>query len=62
VWRGGPMFYADTVGLGEVVSAINRYNQLPNGEPWVPAPLLARLAAAGESFSSFDSSNSGSAS
>jgi 3-hydroxyacyl-CoA dehydrogenase len=62
VWRGGPMFYADTVGLGEVVSAINRYNQLPNAEPWVPAPLLARLAAAGESFSSFDSSNSGSAS
>jgi 3-hydroxyacyl-CoA dehydrogenase len=62
VWRGGPMFYADTVGLSEVVSAINHYNPLPNGEPWVPAPLLARLAAAGESFSSFDSSNSGSAS
>ena len=62
VWRGGPMFYADTVGLGEVVSAITRYNQLPNAEPWAPAPLLARLAAAGESFSSFDSSNSGSAS
>ncbi len=62
VWRGGPMFYADTVGLGEVVSAITRYNQLPNAEPWPPAPLLARLAAAGESFSSFDRSNSGSAS
>jgi 3-hydroxyacyl-CoA dehydrogenase len=62
VWRGGPMFYADTVGLGEVVSAITRYNQLPNATPWPPAPLLARLAAAGETFSSFDSSNSGSAS
>jgi 3-hydroxyacyl-CoA dehydrogenase len=67
VWRGGPMFYADTVGLGEVVHAINRYGslshgRLPNAAPWSPAPLLARLAATGESFSSFDSPTSGSAS
>jgi 3-hydroxyacyl-CoA dehydrogenase len=67
VWRGGPMFYADTVGLGEVVNAINRYSglshdRIPNATPWSPAPLLARLAATGESFSSFDSSTSGSAS
>jgi 3-hydroxyacyl-CoA dehydrogenase len=67
VARGGPMFYADTVGLGEVVNAINRYGRLaegrlPEGAPWTPAPLLARLAAAGESFSSFDRSTSGSAS
>ena len=62
VWRGGPMFYADTVGLGEVASAITRYSQLPESEPWALAPLLARLAAAGESFSSFDRTNSGSAS
>jgi 3-hydroxyacyl-CoA dehydrogenase len=62
IWRGGPLFYADTVGLGEVVSAIRRYNQSPNAKPWPPAPLLVRLADAGESFSSFDSSNSRSAS
>ncbi|MEA3180184.1 MAG: 3-hydroxyacyl-CoA dehydrogenase [Gammaproteobacteria bacterium] len=62
IWRGGPMFYADTVGLSEVVSAITRYNQSPNANPWPPAPLLVRLADAGESFASFDSSNSGSAS
>jgi 3-hydroxyacyl-CoA dehydrogenase len=62
VWRGGPMWYADTVGLGEVVSAIKRYSQLPNAPAWEPAPLLARLAAAGDTFASFDSSNSGSAS
>jgi 3-hydroxyacyl-CoA dehydrogenase len=62
VWRGGPMFYADTVGLGEVVRAITRYSRLPNTEPWAPAPLLVRLATAGESFSSFDNSSSGSAS
>jgi 3-hydroxyacyl-CoA dehydrogenase len=56
IWRGGPMFYADSVGLSEVVSAITRYGQC------APAPLLVRLAEAGESFSSFDRSNSESAS
>jgi 3-hydroxyacyl-CoA dehydrogenase len=62
VYRGGPMFYADSVGLGEVANAINRYSRLPNAQPWTPAPLLTRLAAAGESFESFDSrSTSGSA-
>jgi 3-hydroxyacyl-CoA dehydrogenase len=55
IWRGGPMFYADTVGLTEVLSALTRYRLSP-------APLLVRLAGAGESFSSFDRSNSGSAS
>jgi len=56
IWRGGPLFHADSVGLGEVVAAITRYRQ------FAPAPLLVRLAAAGESFSFFDRSNSGSAS
>jgi len=46
-FRGGPMFYADTVGLSEVANAISHY-----GRP--PAPLLTRLAAAGESFAAFD--------
>jgi 3-hydroxyacyl-CoA dehydrogenase len=55
VYRGGPMFYADTVGLSEVVNAINRYGRSPDGQPWTPAPLLARLAAASESFATFDS-------
>ena len=61
-WRGGPMFYADSVGLDEVVGAIHRYAQIAGAGFWTPAPLLARLAAAGESFSSFDSSTSGPAS
>jgi len=51
IWRGGPMFHADSVGLSEVVSAITRYEQ------FAPAPLLVRLAEAGESFSSFDRSH-----
>jgi 3-hydroxyacyl-CoA dehydrogenase len=45
--RGGPMFYADTVGLPSVVAALRRFH----GPDWEPAPLLARLAAAGERFS-----------
>jgi 3-hydroxyacyl-CoA dehydrogenase len=57
VWRGGPMFYADTVGLAEVVSAMNRYARGVNPAQWKPAPLLAKLAAAGATFSSFDLSN-----
>jgi 3-hydroxyacyl-CoA dehydrogenase len=55
VWRGGPMFYADTVGLQELVSAIKRYARGANAEAWTVAPLLARLAASGASFSSSDS-------
>ena len=47
--RGGPMFYADTVGLKAVLDRVHRYrNQL--GDHWRPAPLLERLAAAGQTF------------
>jgi 3-hydroxyacyl-CoA dehydrogenase len=53
--RGGPMFYADTVGLTEVVSAIRRYSRGVHPQPWTPAPLLEKLAADGSSFASFDS-------
>ena len=49
------MFYADTVGLTEVVSAIRRYATGLHPEPWQPAPLLEKLAADGSSFASFDS-------
>jgi 3-hydroxyacyl-CoA dehydrogenase len=53
--RGGPMFYADSVGLTEVVAAIRRYAQGLHPKPWTPAPLLEKLAAEGGSFASFDS-------
>ncbi len=50
--RGGPMCYADTVGLFNVVQAMKRFakNPLDDGEFWQPAPLLARLVAEGKSF------------
>jgi 3-hydroxyacyl-CoA dehydrogenase len=42
-FRGGPMFYADTVGLYNVVRTMTRFG-------WTPAPLLARLASEGKTF------------
>jgi len=52
LWRGGPMLYADTVGLGNVVRSMRRFAQNPHGDAsfWQPAPLLAKLAAAGKTF------------
>jgi 3-hydroxyacyl-CoA dehydrogenase len=50
--RGGPMNYADQVGLFNVVQAMNRFakNPLDDAKFWQPAPLLARLAAEGKTF------------
>ena len=51
--RGGPMNYADQVGLFNVVGAMKRFAANPHDDAafWAPAPLLARLAAEGRSFS-----------
>jgi len=52
IYRGGPMLYADQVGLFNVVQAMNRFakNPLDDANFWKPAPLLARLAAEGKTF------------
>ena len=49
-YRGGPMFYADTVGLANVVAAIEKYAKGYQGKCWQVAPRLARLAAEGKTF------------
>jgi 3-hydroxyacyl-CoA dehydrogenase len=49
-YRGGPMFYADTMGLANVAAAMARYAKGRNGQFWQPAALLARLAAEGKTF------------
>jgi 3-hydroxyacyl-CoA dehydrogenase len=48
------MFYADLVGLFDVVRRMKQFAANPHGDPafWTPAPLLARLASEGSSFSS----------
>ncbi len=49
--RGGPMLYADTVGLPNVVRALRRFAAEPGADAsWQPAPLLVRLAEDGKTF------------
>ena len=50
--RGGPMCYADTQGLFNVVQAMKRFANNPHDDAafWQPAPLLAKLAAESKSF------------
>jgi 3-hydroxyacyl-CoA dehydrogenase len=52
IHRGGPMLYADQVGLFNVVQSMKRFQQNPRDDAgfWEPAPLLARLAAEGRTF------------
>ena len=50
MFRGGPMFYADTVGLPKVLETIRRFHA-EHGEYWEPAPLLVELAESGGRFS-----------
>ena len=50
LFRGGPMFYADTVGLSNVVMAMQRHAKGHHGSAWKVAPLLAKLAAEGKTF------------
>jgi 3-hydroxyacyl-CoA dehydrogenase len=47
--RGGPMFYADTVGLPTILSRVKEY-RATFGDYWQPAPLLERLVSEGRAL------------
>jgi 3-hydroxyacyl-CoA dehydrogenase len=49
-YRGGPMFYADLVGLDKVLASIKRFGERPLGTHWKPVSLLEKLAAEGGKF------------
>jgi 3-hydroxyacyl-CoA dehydrogenase len=49
-YRGGPMFYADTVGLDKVLKSIEGFQKGYQGNQWKPAPLLVKLAKEGRKF------------
>jgi 3-hydroxyacyl-CoA dehydrogenase len=51
-YRGGPMWYADTLGLKTVYQRILQFHNL-HGETWEPAPLLKQLAEQGRTFAEF---------
>lgn len=50
VYTGGPMFWADTIGLDVVVDKIGHYSETVGGRHWELSPLLERLAADGGTF------------
>ncbi|MFM0320852.1 3-hydroxyacyl-CoA dehydrogenase NAD-binding domain-containing protein [Caballeronia glebae] len=50
LWRGGPMLYADTIGLYNVERAMRKYARQPNGQAWRPAARVTELAAADGRF------------
>lgn len=57
-YRGGPMFYADTVGLKVVYDKILEFQRTLDPQHWQPAPLLKKLALAGSSFAQYQTEQS----
>ncbi len=55
-YRGGPMFYADTVGLANVLARVEEFHDT-HGYWWRPAPLLRQLAGQGSTFGAWDRSH-----
>ena len=55
IYRGGPMYYADTVGLKHVADRLAAYAKETNDPSLEPAPLLKKLAAEGKTFASLAS-------
>jgi len=52
-YRGGPMWYADAVGLKNVYARVNEFHE-HYGHLWEPAPLLKKLAEEARSFADWD--------
>jgi len=55
-YRGGPMFYADSVGLKAIYDRILEFRRTLDPQYWTPAPLLEKLALAGSSFAAWQAS------
>lgn len=49
-WRGGPLFYADRIGLAAILAAIEKYRGRFGDHFWTPAPLLERYVREGRGF------------
>ncbi len=55
VYRGGPMHWADSVGLAEIVEKVKSYSESLGGRHWELSPLLERLAAEGGKLQTYTS-------
>ena len=54
VYRGGPMFWADLIGLKPVLETIKGFHAAGYGDVWQPAALIERLVAEGSGFHDHD--------
>ena len=52
LWRGGPMFYTDTIGLSHVRDRLREFAKVTGDTRHEPAPLLDQLASEGRGFGS----------
>jgi 3-hydroxyacyl-CoA dehydrogenase len=52
-WRGGPMYYADAIGLDRIHADVKKFHA-EHGYWWQPAPLLEQLARSGKTFAEYD--------
>ena len=50
IYRGGPMHYANSLGLDKVLEKLNHYHKVTGDDFWEPSPLLVSLAQKGQSF------------
>jgi 3-hydroxyacyl-CoA dehydrogenase len=57
-YRGGPMFYADTIGLPTLLEGLRKYEKLFGPMHWRPAPLLVRLVSEGLTLSAWEAQRS----
>ncbi len=57
-WRGGPMWFGDTVGLKKVYDRICEFERQFGSDLWAPAPLLKKLAESGSTFAAWDEASS----
>ncbi|MEP6962215.1 MAG: 3-hydroxyacyl-CoA dehydrogenase family protein, partial [Acidobacteriota bacterium] len=53
-WRGGPMWYADSVGLKKIYDKVCEWETKFGSDLWAPAPLLRKLAESGHTFAQWD--------
>ncbi|MDC0661205.1 3-hydroxyacyl-CoA dehydrogenase NAD-binding domain-containing protein [Marinobacter sp. SS21] len=49
-YRGGPMFWADQLGLDTILAAVKTYQDRVGGAQWQPSPLLEKLVSEGKTF------------
>ena len=50
IYRGGPMHYANSIGLGKVVEKLRHYQDKTGDDFWTPSPYLVNLAENGKKF------------